>query len=565
MAASELSELRAELWRTRDDLERIKSRGTPPSADSSPRRHFDRRRHRASPSPTLAAATVREVRNKDRDHRRHRHSEQHKDDGLEGGRGVRGGSGGGIRSGPTSPPTSGGSSPGSGADYDDEAPRGLGGTAASGSSPDGRQLKFGSSDGGVGSASSEGENAAKGGSSEEVAAEETLCNLELEGAAFKNWTEEASSIAVRLIEEVKMLRWEKASWTERERAAGRASERAAAEARAQAAHLEERLGLAEADGRKAQEALARAQQDVERERARTKTERAKAEGLRTAAATAAAAASAAQQEKEKMRYDQQRKEEARQQQERDAAAGGGGGLVEMLRREKEGADALQRRLDAARAASAKHEKERKEWRSSKARLEELRRSWGKQLNKGGGGGLACASVEKKMRSMAKENAALRARVGEAERARDRADADSLGHREELRRLTEQRDNLLLGATRLGGRRGLAASSSAETLAELLAAAAAGASADANDVGPGAEGELEAQLEEARSEAKLARVAAQQERLRREAAAREKEEAVRQLHRLMGAARRAVGRRDSRLKSSRMETEVVWNALTEAVR
>ncbi|CAB1116061.1 unnamed protein product [Ectocarpus sp. CCAP 1310/34] len=555
MATSELSELRAELWRTRDDLERIKSRGTPPSADCSPRRHFDRRRHRASPSPTLTAATAHEEGDKDRDHRRHRHSEQHKGDGLEGGGGIRGDSGGGIGSGPTSTPTSGGSSPGSGADIDDEAPRGLGGTAASGSSPGGRQLKFGSSRGGVGSASSEGENAAKGGSSEEAAAEETLCNLELEGAAFKNWTEEASSIAVRLIEEVKMLRWEKASWTERERAAERASERAAAEARAQAAHLEERLGLAEADGRRAQEALARAQQDVERERARAKTERAKAEGLRTAAATAAAAASAAQQEKEKMQYDQQRKEEARQQQERDVAAGGGGGLVEMLRREKEGADALQRRLDAARAASAKHEKERKEWRSSKARLEELRRSWGKQLNK----------VEKKMRSMAKENAALRARVGEAERARDRADADSLGHREELRRLTEQRDNLLLGATRLGGRRGLAASSPAETLAELLAAAAAGAAADATDVGPGAEGELEAQLERARSEAKLARVAAQQERLRREAAAREKEEAVRQLHRLMGAARRAVGRRDSRLKSSRMETEVVWNALTEAVR
>ncbi|CAM9278935.1 unnamed protein product [Ectocarpus fasciculatus] len=553
MAASELSELRAELWRTRDDLERIKSRGTPPSADCSPRRHLDRRRHRASPSPTPAAATTRNIRPKDGDHHRHRHSEQRKGDGLEGAGGARGDSGGEIRSGPTSPPTSGGSSPGSGADYDDEAPRGLGGTGTSGSSPGGRQLRFGTSRGGAGSASSEGENAAKGGSSEEVAAEETLCNLELEGAAFKNWTEEASSIAVRLIEEVKMLRWEKASWAERERAAEREAERAAAEARAQADHLEQRLGLAEADGRRAQEALARAQQDVERERARAKTERAKAEGLRAAAATATAAASAAQQEKEKMQQDQQQKERVKQQQERDAAVGGGGGLVEMLRREKEGADALQRRLDAARAASARHEKERKEWRSSKARLEELRRSWGKQLNK----------VEKKMQSMAKENAALRARVGEAERARDRADADSLGHRKELRRLTEQRDNLLLGATRLGGRRGLAASSSpAETLAELLAAAAA---AGAVDVGPGAEGELEAQLEQARSEAKLARVAAQQERLRREAAAKEKEEAVRQLHRLMGAARRAVGRRDSRLKSSRMETEVVWNALTEAVR
>lgn len=386
MAASELSELRAELWRTRDDLERIKSRGTPPSADCSPRRHFDRRRHRGSPSPTPATATAREeIRHKDRDHRRNRHSEQHKGDGLEGGGGARGYSGGGIRSGPTSPPTSGGSSPGSGADYDDEAPRGLGGTEASGSSPGGRKLKFGSSRGGVGSASSEGENAAKGGSSEEVAAEETLCNLELEGAAFKNWTEEASSIAVRLIEEVKMLRWEKGSWAERERTAEREAERAAAEARAQADHLEERLGLAEADGKRVQEALARAQQDVERERARAKTERAKAEGLRAAAATAAAEASALRQEKEKMQLDQQQERAKQEQQHRDTSVGGGGGLVEMLRREKEGADALQRRLDMARAASARHEKERKEWRSSKARLEELRRSWGKQLKKVGGG------------------------------------------------------------------------------------------------------------------------------------------------------------------------------------
>lgn len=182
-----------------------------------------------------------------------------------------------------------------------------------------------------------------------------------------------------------------------------------------------------------------------------------------------------------------------------------------------------------------------------------------------------------MRLMAKENAALRARVAEAERARDRADADALHHRDALRRLTEQRDNLLLGATRLGGGGGrdLSGSSPADALAELLAAAA-GVVADAAAAGGGggiggsdrprvpAE-ELEAELEQARSEAKIARVAVQQGRLERDAAAREKEEAVRQLHRLMGAARRAVGRRDSRLRSSRLETEVVWNALTEAVR
>lgn len=181
-----------------------------------------------------------------------------------------------------------------------------------------------------------------------------------------------------------------------------------------------------------------------------------------------------------------------------------------------------------------------------------------------------------MRSLTKENTALHARVAEAERARDRADADALHHRDALRRLTEQRDKLLLGATRLGGRRDLSASSPADALAELLAAAA-GVVADAAAASGGVPGggdrdrprtppeQLQDELEQARSEAKLARVAAQQERLRRDAAAREKEEAVRQLHRLMGAARRAVGKRDSRLRSSQMETEVVWNALTEAVR
>lgn len=173
-----------------------------------------------------------------------------------------------------------------------------------------------------------------------------------------------------------------------------------------------------------------------------------------------------------------------------------------------------------------------------------------------------------MRSQSKENTALRARVAEAERARDRADADALHHRDALRRLTEQRDNLVLGATRLSAGRDLSASSPADALAELLAAAAGvvagGGIADGDRPRTPAE-QLQSELEQARSEAKLARVAAQQERLRRDAAAREKEEAVRQLHRLMGAARRAVGKRDSRLRSSRMETEVVWKALTEAVR
>lgn len=194
--------------------------------------------------------------------------------------------------------------------------------------------------------------------------------------------------------------------------------------------------------------------------------------------------------------------------------------------------------------------------------------------------------------MLKKHASLQATVIETESARDRADAEASRHRDELRRLTEQRDNLLLGATRAGH---LSASCPADALVELLSAAAAGVVAGAG-VGDTAEGrgvdapiggernrhssggrgggggssrrraeELEVKLEEARAEAKLARVAAKQEKIRREGAATDKDEAVRQLHRLMGAARRAVGRRESRLRSSRMETEVVWNALTEAVR
>lgn len=172
-----------------------------------------------------------------------------------------------------------------------------------------------------------------------------------------------------------------------------------------------------------------------------------------------------------------------------------------------------------------------------------------------------------MRSMSREYAALRTRAHDAERARDRAEADSSRREDELSRLTAQRDDLLLGATRAGH-----ASSPSEALVQLLAAAALGARAGGAEAAE-TEGraelegreELVSALEQARAEAKVARVAAQQERLRREEATRDKEEALRQLHRLVGAARRAVGRRDSRLRSSRMETEIVWNALARAVR
>lgn len=86
-----------------------------------------------------------------------------------------------------------------------------------------------------------------------------------------------------------------------------------------------------------------------------------------------------------------------------------------------------------------------------------------------------------MRTMAKEREVLQARVAEAERARDRADAEAVENRDQLRRLTEQRDNLLLGATRVGH-----ASSPADALVELLAAAAAGVTARAGTGTGGAE-------------------------------------------------------------------------------
>lgn len=239
-----------------------------------------------------------------------------------------------------------------------------------------------------------------------MAAEETIGILELEGVAFKNWTEEASSIAVRLIEEVKTLRWERTSWADREAAA----ESAAAELRVRTESLEARLDAAEAEAKRSHKALQRAQ-EAEREQAQA-AERAKSE----------------------LRAARERERELRVQLdgtggvsfanrgggEGGVGGGGGGGgggdvrggLREELRREKEGADALQRRLDAARAAAARHERERKEWRASAARLEvlrrgmkeakaeaaghererrelrasasrleELRRSWGKQLKK----------------------------------------------------------------------------------------------------------------------------------------------------------------------------------------
>lgn len=187
-----------------------------------------------------------------------------------------------------------------------------------------------------------------------------------------------------------------------------------------------------------------------------------------------------------------------------------------------------------------------------------------------------SQVDKRMRTTAKENEALKGRITETDRARELAEINTRRNSDKLRLLTEQRDNLLLGATRAGK---LSASSPADALAELLAAAAGdvtdGTEDHAHTAAPARRQdvkfddrkteELEVELEQARAEAKLARVAMKQERLRREGAAKEKEEAEWQLHRLMGAAKRAVNRKEARLRSSRMETEVVWHALTEAVR
>lgn len=189
--------------------------------------------------------------------------------------------------------------------------------------------------------------------------------------------------------------------------------------------------------------------------------------------------------------------------------------------------------------------------------------------------LISSQVDKRMRTTAKENEALKGRITEADRARELAEADARRNSDKLRLLTEQRDKLLLGATRAGH---LSASSPADALAELLAAAAVGvtngAESGANTTAPARRRgdrssdsrteELEAELEQARAEAKLARVAMKQERLRREGAVKEKEEAEWQSHRLVEAAKRAVERKEARLRSSRMETEVVWHALTEAV-
>lgn len=324
--ASELSELRAELWRTRDDLERMKSR-TPPSVDRSSRRVY---------ADGRKADCV-------RDH--HAWREQ---DGIKGAK-IDGG-GGGVRSGATSPPTSGASS-------GSERYNGINGGSR------GRRVGRYLSGTGVGA------------EEEAAAAEETLGNLELEGAAFKNWTEEASSIAIRLIEEVKTLRWEKSSWAERDAM----TEHAAEELRARVEALEKHLHSAETDGKRSKDALLRAQ-EAEREQLRA-AERAKAD----------------------LRAAQEKTAELRAQMvgmggDVGVGVGGGvgiGGLREQLRREKEGADALQRRLDVVReeaaryeserkewhASKARHERERKAWRVSRARLEELRRSWGKQLKK----------------------------------------------------------------------------------------------------------------------------------------------------------------------------------------
>lgn len=428
--ASELSELRAELWRTRDDLERMKSSSnsrtptktasTPPRPHPSPRVLDRRRQHRvqrtvghnepavdgsndrygqkyswhasndprgrylgAAAAPTAATTTSGAdsggMKGKESDSR------------------TRRGRSGGVESGPTSPPTSRESALGSDTNS---------GNAAASTTAGGRSRRR--RDGG-GVDDTVGYNSSPGVGGE---AEATLSDLKLEGMEFKSWTEEASSIAVRLIEEVKGLRWERDAW----RADQATAARAFAELRAHADALEQRLLDAEAEDKKSREALVHAQRaereqsraadraeaelHVAREQAKVAADRAKVE-LRAAHEQAAAAADRAKAELHAAREQaaaaaDKAKAELRAVREQAYAQefglgagltpGGASGpaavaLREQLRREKEGADALQRRLDAARAKLAGYEREQKEWKVWKTRLEEMRRSWGRQLKK----------------------------------------------------------------------------------------------------------------------------------------------------------------------------------------
>lgn len=348
---SELSELRAELWRTRDDLERMKSSSNSrtPTKARAPRSHpspriFDRRRHNAESATDKSTADRRKGRYDHQypledDKRQDRHLIAADSAAAAGGGDVkesperegksRRSRGSGVESGPTSPPTSRESVVGSESNGAGNTP-----AVARDGSGSGHRRIYDSSPG-VGAET-----------------EATLCNLEFEGVAFKNWTEEASSIAVRLIEEVKALRWERETWRNEQATAARAF----AELRTRADALEGRLIEAEAEEKRSRDTLAHAQQ-AERQQSRA-TERAKAD-LRAAREQAGALHA----------------------HELGLGAGTAGGLREQLRREREGTDALQRRLDTARTKLAGYERERKEWRVWKARLEEMRRSWGNQLKK----------------------------------------------------------------------------------------------------------------------------------------------------------------------------------------
>lgn len=190
-------------------------------------------------------------------------------------------------------------------------------------------------------------------------AEATLSTLQLEGAAFKNWTDEASAIAVRLIEEVKALRWERETWRANEALAARAI----TELRARTEDLEAQLAEVEDERGRIREALLLAQGAEENQALAADSARADLRAANERVAVLQAQAASNRESGDRRVGDVER------------------GLREELRREKDGAGALQRRLDAARAEISGYERERKDWRASRARLEELRRSWGKQLKK----------------------------------------------------------------------------------------------------------------------------------------------------------------------------------------
>ncbi|CAM9366125.1 unnamed protein product, partial [Discosporangium mesarthrocarpum] len=352
MVTTELSELRAELWRTRDDLQRIKSRA--PSAD------FQRSTPLSKQRPPEGASF------------------------------------GGLASSPRL------------------------------SSPMDMEWNGGRGRGDIGGMSHPATS--RSGSDREASDAPLFRDLDLEKEAFKEWTDEAASIAIKLIEEVKLLRWERDAWRERE--AHHTRERTVLQSRAD--NLEKKVMECEVENRRLNEEIVRLK-EAERDQA-SAADRYKAE-LRAAhqkAGTLRAQVAAVEGKVAAV--------VAGETEGRGAIGAISSALKDDLKRERDATDALQRQLDAARAAAAKHARERHAWQESRGRLDQLRVAWGKQLKK----------VAKKMNALSRQNAALQKQVKQyAQKAKGsesaaaanaaNAAAAEMGRklRAELRQLTEQ--------------------------------------------------------------------------------------------------------------------------------